>query len=169
MLFSAVVSNTAASVKLHLKIISTFTLLDSLVNRYSKHLYNERSLQCWCRCLHLWIFVYEGEPIQWLCWLYLFLCELLRQPHNCFDCAKHGLLQKPSYAMFSLCSSIEKVVQLNIESCVNAQHGVVHQLFDLVLSAVDVYSYSLPSVCGSHQLQQTTLWVKKNKTPNSCP
>jgi len=54
-----------------------------------------------------------------------------------------------------MCSAIEKVVQLNIESCVNAQHGVVRQLFDLVLSAVDVYSYSLPSVCGSHQLQQT--------------
>ena len=93
----------------------------------------------------------------------LVLMWVIETAHNCFDCAKHGLLQKPSYAMFSLCSSIEKVVQLNIESCVNAQHGVVHQLFDLVLSAVDVYSYSLPSVCGSHQLQQTTLWVKKTR------
>jgi len=45
-LFSAIVLNTA-SVKLHLKIISTFILLDSLVNRYSEHLYNERSLQLW--------------------------------------------------------------------------------------------------------------------------
>jgi len=70
-----------------------------------------------------------------------------------FDWAKHGL-QKPSYAMFCLCSSVEKAVRLNIESCVNAQHGVVKQLFDVVLTTVDVYSYSLPSVCALHQLQQ---------------
>ena len=35
-----------------------------------------------------------------------------------------------------MCSAIEKVVQLNIESCVNAQHGVVRQLFDLVLNCL---------------------------------
>jgi len=64
-------------------------------------------------------------------------------------------MAKPSCTMFSLCSLIEKVVQLKIESCINAQQGVIHQLLDFVLSAVDAYSYSLPSVCGLHQLQQT--------------
>ena len=88
-----------------------------------------------------------------------YLCMKVNRFNDCADCACSyvSYREKPSYAMFSLCSSIEKVVQLNIESCVNAQHGVVglRQLFDLALSAVDVYSYSLPSVCGSHQLQQT--------------
>ena len=59
MLFSAIVSNTA-SVKLHLKIISTFILLDSFVNRYSKHLFNERSL-------HIWGLVRDIEHLDGFC------------------------------------------------------------------------------------------------------
>ena len=49
-----------------------------------------------------------------------------------FDWAKYGL-QTPSPSMYSLFCSVEKVVQINTESCVNGHSGRVALHSDYLL------------------------------------
>lgn len=70
-----------------------------------------------------------------------------------FNWAKHGL-QKPSFSLYSLCSSVEKIVQMNIEAVVSGRYSVAAKLLDIVLQAVDLQTFELESVCSAHQKQQ---------------
>ena len=70
-----------------------------------------------------------------------------------FEWAKHGL-QKPTFSMFALCSAIEQVVQLNMETVVTGKTGVMCKLQKMVFSALDVATYPLETVCAEHQSQR---------------
>ena len=76
-----------------------------------------------------------------------------------FDWAKHGL-QKPTLTLYSLCSAVEKVVQMNIESVVSGRYNVVARLMEVVTQAIDIHSYHVDSVCSSHQECYVTYAIK---------
>jgi len=57
-----------------------------------------------------------------------------------FNWAKHGL-QKPSFPLYNLCSSVEKVVQMDITIC--ERYDVAARLLDIVLQVIDLETFEL--------------------------
>lgn len=69
-----------------------------------------------------------------------------------FDWAKHGLLA-PSRELYSLCTNIEKAVQMNMEKLICGRN-VMRNLKDCLAAVIDFDSFRLDSVCVEHHQQQ---------------
>ncbi len=65
-----------------------------------------------------------------------------------FDWAKHGLLS-PSQEMYSLCSNVEKVVQMNIEK-LSSGRNIMQNLKDCVSAVLDLRTFKIGSLCDEH-------------------
>ena len=65
-----------------------------------------------------------------------------------FAWAKHGLTI-PSLSMFKLCESIERIVQMNIET-LSTGKNVMSYVRECIYQGVDADSYELDSVCEDH-------------------
>ena len=70
-----------------------------------------------------------------------------------FDWAKHGLLS-PSQEMYSLCSNVEKVVQMNIEK-LSSGRNIMQNLKDCVCAVLDLRTFKIGSVSDEHLQQQS--------------
>jgi len=67
-----------------------------------------------------------------------------------YDWAKHGLLA-PSVELHSLCTSIEKAVEMNLET-LSIGRNVMRNLKDCMVATVDLNSYHID--CAEHHQQQ---------------
>ena len=63
-------------------------------------------------------------------------------------------------SLYRLCSDIEKVVQMNMESMVNGRRDIACRLMEVVSQAINVYSYPMESVCSLHQQCYLTYAIK---------
>lgn len=75
--------------------------------------------------------------------------EVLGKFRN-FDWAKHGL-QRPPFSEYRLCSAIEKLLQMNMETAVNGQIGIMSRLTQLIGNTVSIDNYHMETACSSHQ------------------
>ena len=69
-----------------------------------------------------------------------------------YNWAKHGLVT-PSQELYSLCTNIEKVVQMNLEK-LSSGRNIMQNLKDCISLTIDLSSYRIESVCDDHHQQQ---------------